>query len=331
MTNFILGAGFNADTTVEAGPLFTPSLCGTYQIDCSYPLVGDAIRLCFGLQELPYGKSVEDLFSEALKRGEYDPIDKLADRLRYADLRIATALARDEKLNCYRSFFETFTDSNFLTFNYDSLPETFLFKLGRWYPYDGYGVCVVADLPPGAARFKDKRSPALVLHLHGSLCIRTSEYEMRRQPEDATPLLVERALPKFEFDPYSVPNFAPFDREVGDDDVKSRIIAPVPNKAQGLKGAFIRNTYTKAIEIVRASDVTIAIGYSFNKHDRGSYQPLLHAMCESQTRRLLVVAPDAGQVVKALRRQFPDLQIKRVDATFKQWAESSFPGADSGN
>ena len=43
------------------------------------------------------------------------------------DYYIASRLAFDETLNCYRRFFDAFAGSNFLMFNYDSLPETFVF------------------------------------------------------------------------------------------------------------------------------------------------------------------------------------------------------------
>jgi hypothetical protein len=318
MATFILGAGFNVDAATEAG---------RQQHDSGYPLVGDTLRLCFDLPEVPSGKSIEDLFSEALERRDYGPITKLADRLRAADYYIASALARAEPLNCYQRFFRRFQDSNFLTFNYDSLPETFLFHLRCWFPRDGYGVKVAADLPPGAEEFADKKSRALVLHLHGSLCIRTSEYEARRKPGETIAWLTERDEPRYAFDPSSISaNFTPFDRDVGADDVEDRIIAPVPDKSQGLKQAFIRATYTKAVAVVRDSDIVVAIGYSFNAHDRRSYQTLLDALRESKGRRLLVVSPDADTVAQAIRRGFPDISIEPLKATFKQWVTASFPG-----
>jgi len=122
----------------KPGPLFAKSLYeGHYRIDCGYPLVGDTLRLCFDRDGTPAGKSIEDLFSDAAEHGDYDPLRKLATRLRYADYRIAQALSSGNRLNCYRKFFDAFPHSNFLTFNYDSLPETFMFRLGRWYPQDG--------------------------------------------------------------------------------------------------------------------------------------------------------------------------------------------------
>ena len=318
MPTFILGAGFNADAAEEAG---------RQQHDSGYPLVGDTLRLCFDLPRIPAGKSIEDLFSDALEGRDYDPITKLADRLRSADYYLAHALARAERVNCYQRFFRAFPGSNFLTFNYDSLPETFLFRLRCWYPRDGYGVRVTAHLPPGSEEFADKTSSALVLHLHGSLCIRTSEYEAWRKPGETIAWLTERDEPRHAFDPASISaNFTPFDRDVGADDVEDRIIAPVPDKSQGLKQVFIRDTYTKAVAGLRDSGSVVAIGYSFNAHDRGSYQTLLDALRVSKGRRLLVVSPDADTVVKAIRLGFPDLAIDPLKATFKQWVTASFPG-----
>jgi hypothetical protein len=326
MPTFILGAGFNADATAEAGPLFAEGLYrGRYQIDCSYPLVNDTIQLCFGPKTTC--ASVEHLFSEALERGDYEPIRKLAERLRYADFRIANALASDENANSYQTFFRAFSDSKFLTFNYDSLPETLLFRQGCWYPRDGYGLEVRASLGPSAGEYANKKSVALVLHLHGSLSIRTSEYEIQRERGHETPLLTELDEPLYGFDPSSISGtFAPFNRDVGADDVEDRIIAPVPDKSSGLNQAFIRETYTNALFLARNSDVIIAIGYSFNPHDRASYQPLLHALEESNGRRLVVVSPDAEAVASTLRQNFPALRIEPLVSTFKQWVEASFPG-----
>jgi hypothetical protein len=113
---------------------------------------------------------------------------------------------------------------------------------------------------------------------------------------------------------------------VGADDVEDRIIAPVPDKSQGLKQVFIRATYARAASIVRDSGTVVSIGYSFNSHDRGSYQTLLNAMCESEARRLLVVCPDADTVAQAVHLGFPHLSVEAINSTFKQWVTESFPG-----
>jgi hypothetical protein len=328
MQTFILGAGFNVDAQAEARPVFGDSLyIGRYQIDCGYPLVTETLRLCFGLDALPAGKSIEGLFADAQTRNDYSPLRTLADRLLEADYRIANQLAGDGQVNCYREFFDAFAGSNFLTFNYDSLPETLLFRLGRWYPQDGYGLRAAAQLRPGGEDLADRKSTTLVLHLHGSLCIRTSEYETRRELGQPMAMLAERDEPLYSFDPSSISaNFAPFEGDPGADDVENRIIAPVPDKSEGLKEAFIRNTYTRAETLVRNSDVVAAIGYSFSPHDRASYHRLLSAFGESPGRRLLVVSPDAFTIADAIRSTFPDVSVEPQRATFKQWVAASFPG-----
>jgi hypothetical protein len=75
MPTFVVGAGFNVDAVDEAEPVLGESLCG-------YPVIGETVRVCFKLARIPAGKSVEDLFSDALERGDYGPLVKLADRLR---------------------------------------------------------------------------------------------------------------------------------------------------------------------------------------------------------------------------------------------------------
>lgn len=331
MPTFLLGAGFNADATAEAGAIFGESVYGErYQIHCGYPLVGETLHLCFNLDTLPDGQSIEDLFADALARNDYDPLEKLADRLRAADYYIANRIASDEKPNCYRRFFNTFANSNFLTFNYDSLPEACLYRLGRWYPHDGYGVSVAVVLPPGKEELADKKSSVLVLHLHGSLCVSTSETAVRRKPGQSMAVVTPRDRPLFAFDASCIgaANFSPYQREPGSDDARDRVIAPVPDKSEGLSESFIRATYRRAEALLRECEIAVAIGYSFNQHDLASYQPLLCALRRSPGRRLLVIAPDADAITTGLRSSSPGLNIEPVSATFKQWVDRSFPGVD---
>jgi hypothetical protein len=284
-------------------------------------LVNDTVRLCFGLQEVPPGKSIEDLFSDAEDRNDSAPILRLAEFLRKADYYIAARLACESD---YGRFFETFKESVFLTFNYDSLPEIILFRQGSWYPHDGYGVPVAVDLPPGAEEFANKKSTARVLHLHGTLCIRTSESEIRREPGQTMARLHMCDRPLFAFDASSISGcFSPIGRVVGRDDVAERVIAPIPNKARGLNGAFVRTVYDQAQTALVTCDTVIAIGYSFNQHDRASYAPILHTL-ETSAKRLMIVAPDAMSITRRLRIEFPGLQIEPISLTFKEWAAATF-------
>ena len=227
---FLLGAGFDADAIYK-------------EDDPRYPLVADTARLCFDLYRPPSDKSVEDLFSEA---EDYRPMEKLADRLMEADHYQAFQLAKSEAPNPYREFFERFAGNHFLTFNYDSLPETLLFRTGRWFPHDGYGVPVRTELPPQAEGYAAEKSTSLVLHLHGSFCVKTSESEITRKQGDAMPWLVPREEPAYFFDPYLISLNFSYVRPPGGFVVEDRIIAPVKDKSKGLKGRFVCDVYDKA-------------------------------------------------------------------------------------
>lgn len=73
---FLLGAGFNADAAGEAGSLYGNSIyVSRYVLDCSYPLVAATARLCFGLDEPPADRSIEELFRDALERRDYGPLE----------------------------------------------------------------------------------------------------------------------------------------------------------------------------------------------------------------------------------------------------------------
>lgn len=142
--------------------------------------------------------------------------------------------------------------------------------------------------------------------------------------------LIKRDEPQYSFNASSISqNFSPFQHDSGADDVEDRIIAPVRDKSRRLQEIYIRDTYAKAEALVRNSDITVAVGYSFNPHDGASYQPILRASGQSIDRRLLVVSPDAGKIADAIRPNFPTLSIRSHEATFKQWVTASFPGLDS--
>src|SRR5690606_13250181 len=120
------------------------------------------------------------LFHEAEQGGNSDPMRRFADLLMAADEYSVQRLvpyfgAAD---NCYSRFFERFSRSQFLTFNYDSLAELFLLRENTWYPRDGYGIPIDLDLHPTVENVEMTRSMSLVLHLHGTLCIYASNFAL---------------------------------------------------------------------------------------------------------------------------------------------------------
>jgi len=313
----------------EAGPVYGNSIYdGQYQIDCGYPLVADALRLCFGLDELPTGKSVEDLFFDVLRSGDYNPIEKLVSRLMEADYRLAQKLACSATSNSYREFFEKFGDARFLTFNYDSLPEIFLSQKGLWYPEDGYGVPVATELSFGAKLPPSANSTSLVLHLHGSACVYTNEFDIVGDPTDGVAQLVHRTEPLYSFDPDSISHCFPRYRRMmsrtGRVRIEERVIAPVPDKSQDLKQGFIRGTYAKALPLVRDTGTLVALGYSFNVYDRVSYDPILEALAQSRDRTLFLVSPQTDKLAARILPEHPHIRVKPIKKAFREWAADSF-------
>jgi hypothetical protein len=326
---FLLGAGFDIDATREARPIYGNSIyVGHNEIDCGYPLVADVLKLSFGLDAPPAGKSVEDLFADALQDGNYKPMEVLVDRLMEADYRIAQKLARSETSNSYLEFFKKFDGAQFLTFNYDSLPEIFLSQDGRWRPEDGYGVPVSTELAVGVKPAQNTRSSSLVIHLHGTACVYTIESEILGDPSAGVAELVLRQKPQYAFDPDSISHCFPRYRRVmsrtGHVSIEERVIAPVPDKSEGLKEPFIRQSYASAVQLIRQIGSVTVVGYSFNAHDGASYARLLDALKQTADRKLVLVSPQARELAKSVSMEYPELRVHPVEKTFGQWAADSF-------
>jgi len=323
---FLLGAGFNIDANHEAGRI-TNSYDGS-AIPCGYPLVAAVLKLSFGLDEAPKGKSVEDLFARALEVGDFKPMEALVDRLMEADYYVAWKLATTGNRNSYQRFFEYFDEANFLTFNYDSLPEIFLSRKDRWFPEDGYGVRVQTEPAPLAKPATSTRSSSLVVHLHGSSCVYTIESDIKGNPVGGIAELIHLDEPLYAFAPDSIGNCFPRYRGVmsvtGRMRPDERVIAPIPDKGEHLKQAFIQKSYSVALPLIRQAGVLVAVGYSFNPYDRSSYHHLLQALGESKERTLLLVSPEVGELSERISKEYPALTVRSVAKTFRQWGADSF-------
>jgi len=317
-TAFLLGAGFNVDAAAEVGGI----------TKAGYPLTRDLLKLCFGLDVLPTGLSVEDLFGWALDKRKLDPIRVLSDLLMDADGDLAVYLCqragRDD--NAYLTFLRHFATSNFLTFNYDSLVEILLLSLDRWRPDDGFGTRVRIELPPYPPTLPH-RSANLVLHLHGSLCVYSEKYRLLPSPTTDHQTLVARGEPLFAFDPEAIAClFFPFQAALPDGRyhyLDERIIAPIPNKAQGFTNAFVTEVYRRATEVLQQIDLLVVIGYRFSPYDRYSYEPLLAG---TSPRRILLVAPDAPDLARRLRADYPKFNWEPAPYMFSKWVRAGYPG-----
>lgn len=317
-TAFLIGAGFNADAAAELGLI----------AKASYPLTSDLLRPCFGLDALPPKLSVEDLFGRALDERNLDPIRVLSDLLMDADGDVAFHLrqgaGRDD--NAYLTFLRHFEASHFLTFNYDSLVEILLLSLGRWRPDNGFGTPVRIELPLYPPTLPD-RSTNLVLHLHGSLCVYPEKYGLVPGPTRNYEMLVTRGAPLFAFDPEAIGYcFFPFQAAFPEGRyhyLDERIIAPIPNKAQGLADVFVTEVYRRGAEVLQQVDLLVVVGYRFSPYDRYSYEPLVGG---TSLRRILVVAPDASDLAKRLRTDYPIFNWDSAPYTFSKWVRAGYPG-----
>lgn len=296
-TVFLIGAGFNADAVTEAGPVYGESIyIGKHQIACEYPLLADIPRICFESNSLITGESVEELLVKALNAREFEPVKRLAKEIMKADYYLIPRLNRAGSRNCYERFFDRFATAQFLTFNYDSLVELFLLRLGNWVPDDGYGVPVQAHRQDGATKGVNSRS--LVLHLHGTFCLYIQDHQFVDRTGNEIEWYEEVNPPRFIFDPDSISSwFSPYIRKPPSEGwklVQHRVIAPIPDKTTGLQGKFVQRMYDRARELLESADVLIAIGYGFGAADRESYESLLKALQRAKAPRLVIVDPAAN-------------------------------------
>lgn len=330
---FLIGAGFNRDAQEIAGPIMGESIfVGRYQINCRYPLLKDLWQLCFPeTSPVDHTNSIERHFQLALERNDWEPFKRLYLELMKADYYLVPALLEKPRSdNCYAAFFDDFRGASFLTFNYDSLLEAFLYRSGNWYPQDGYGLPVEADFNGASSNgFDINASSSLVLHLHGSLCVYTSEFEII--PSKGMDLINPRKTPKFYFDPDSISSlFMPYRRPAFDpfsyEETELRVIAPIPNKAVELKRLFVVDTYNQAMNLLIEKSLLIAIGYDFNRNDKDSYEPLLKAFSRNPSPTGVIIAPNAEDIRRRLSVEYPSVNWLEFNGTFRRWVDSGYPG-----
>ena len=187
---------------------------------------------------------------------------------------------------------------------------------------------VQAELAPLVEPAICTRSSSLAVHLHGSSCVYTIESEIKGNPVGGIAQLIHLDEPLYAFAPDSIGNCFPRYRGVmsmtGRMRPDERVIAPIPDKSEHLKQAFIQKSYSVALRLIRQAGVLVAVGYSFNPYDRSSFQRLLQALGETKERTLLVVSPQAGELSERLSDEYPALMVKSVAKTLRQWGADSF-------
>jgi hypothetical protein len=330
---FVLGAGFGVDAGSIVGPIDAESIyVGKYRFSCAYPLVRDLPSICFPAEtpSVPVTE-VERRMGEALASGDNRPIERLCEELSKADHYLAPPLVGwPTKPNPYAQFFTDFPASSFATYNYDAFVEFALFRAGRWFPHDGFGVRVAADLGFTAEPHEIRASKCLVLHLHGTYMVYTHEHTFGPPDKNGVQWIELYDSPRFAFDPYALgQGFYPFERSMAgfaySPDVHSRVVAPTPDKATGLKAAFIREVSERAKAMVAAPETLVAIGYAFAPNDSASHSELLEAFSAGNNRRVVVVSPDASGIVARLQPQYTKIKWTAVNLGFAEWVRSGYP------
>ena len=112
---FLLGAGFNKDAKKEAGKIISHSIYkGDYEIECGYPLIAELYQICFPDMKRNSSISIENLFADAIKKREFEPLRRLYKTIMKADDFIINKLLFDQPdTNCYSKFFKNFQEGSF--------------------------------------------------------------------------------------------------------------------------------------------------------------------------------------------------------------------------
>ena len=334
---FLLGAGFGVDAGPIIGPIEAESFyIGKYHFSCAYPLVRDLPEICFPEAAPPISVGdVEKRLGDEVDAGNHRPVERLCAALSKADHYLAPPLVGWPKSeNAYSKFFADFAASSFATYNYDAFVEFALFRAGRWFPHDGYGVKVAVDVGHTAAPYAVRDSSCLVLHLHGTFMVYAYEHTFGAADAHGVRWLEQLEKTQFAFDPYSLTaGFYPFERVMAglsyNPEVKDRVVAPVPGKTRGLKADFVQRVTARAKELIAQSGEIVAIGYAFAANDSASYSSLLDTLGAASRPRALVVSPDASAIVARLRPLYPTIDWVSMDFGFAAWVNANYPGISS--
>jgi len=340
---FILGAGFNLDANKYLDPknqyllpsaneYYNPPLqWETEPLSCSYPKVNDLVHACFGLRVDPK-TSAEKLFTQAYKKADWIPIERLVDIIQAADHYIASKIINYPSTP-YLKFFQYFNGSHFLSYNYDCFAELHLQKLHRWHPLYGFGMQVqyshsqsVIDQDVSLQNV----GSSIVLHLHGSFYLYPIETDISPADINGTRWLTPRPSPRFIFDPDTLCDaFSGFTRpelDHGYSPPVARLIPPIADKSSSLVAKYYNLLIERAVNLINEASCLISIGYSFAENDSESYDILLKRLFE-KGKKLLIVNPSSDQIVYKIKSRYRSYSpsVYSLPLTFSQWAEKGFP------
>lgn len=172
-----------------------------------------------------------------------------------------------------------------ITFNYDLLLETTLFKRERWFPHDGYGIGFLNDkISP---YYKNKKSENILLKLHGSLNWEGVNFDneclnMNFYYDDQSPIFPDYLL----------------------ESKKQNFIYEGKHSGFWVLPSYLKNFYTsqilfiwqKAFEEIIGADEIIIIGYSLPKEDSAAC--ILLGTTHLDKKKILLVDPNYEQLIE---------------------------------
>jgi hypothetical protein len=319
-TVFIVGAGFSLEANTNRSR-------EAVQRSIAYPTLADLAEKCFSPSIPP--EEVEREFSSRYWKRRRKALKILSSLIDQADYWIGDEEARKPE-SIYHRLLDAYPFSHFISYNYDCLLELVLSRRGEWFPHDGFGV---------RARVGDSRTPERVnprpkskhlgLHLHGSMRLYSVQHEFYESWSTLRP------KPLYVFDPERLAfglgrGASPRDKWGPIPwNWEYRFIAPIEGKGEFFRtGGLISENYYSAVlkrarTLLGATRKAIAIGYRFADSDIDSWLPLLESI-ETAEINLLVVAPDADEIVNRLARRFESLRIRGIATTLGGWAMNGF-------
>jgi hypothetical protein len=324
-TVFIVGAGFSLEANATRSSW-------AIERSVTYPTLADLAETCFTPPVRL--EDVEREFKSRYWRRKQKALRKLADLIGAADREIGRVEARSPE-SVYHRLLNVYPSSHFISFNYDSLLELVLTQRREWFPHDGFGIRVeVGHSSAQGPISAPSQSKHIVMHLHGSIRLYSSILEFHNG------WLSSRPTPLSFYDPGDLEFWlGPFSRVTPDmirkkwraryEPPEDRFIPPVPNKgefvqAPGFTGHF-PGILKRAQTMLSKAQGVIAIGYRFADSDSESWLPLLQTIVTAEI-TLLIVAPDAHEIVTRLANRVTNLRVRGIGTTLGGWTNSGFKG-----
>lgn len=348
---YVLGAGFSKSYNPSTVPLMADFLqmaksYNRYNIDGEHKNLARFIARYFGIAEYhDLEKVMSFLSAPALDDPsvQYENRSLLYHQLIQVIQETLSLVHVGRPSETISQYYENFAEhlvssrSSVITFNYDLLLDSLLYRTGKWIGYDGYG----ADIPsayqalPRPARRSpsdyvppdENRSRMYLLKLHGSInwgvptLHPESDSALYQDPHGCYHqgfFRGERVGPS----PLNGSTFGP--RELS---LSMRfepfLVPPILDKTSLLKNRTLRVLWNIARESISKADELVFIGYSLPTTDFAAEFLFRQAVKTSKQKKVSVVAPNAtGELMVRYTNLFGEA-VKAFDGDTMAWMVES--------